>query len=230
MSAASRSVAEGGTTATWKKTRALSRTRMVTMRSTPTAILEILRVRLPAVWKPKSSIGRYRRLMGGGDRLETISTAYTGESILNIRSNIGNARRFDNFLLDFSKRFSGQCDSRTQTDYEPSRFPGIPRRHGYMNERYCVRGRRLRLRFICRVPCCVKTEHVMGLNGNSAYTSLNIVDRVTEITGTTAATTKSLKPFMNRPDNYGHPNQPMVASWRCATRSAHGTATPPGEM
>jgi RHS repeat-associated protein len=146
-------------------------------------------------WSGSSASG------AGGTVMKTVATQYTGEMVLGGplgTASLGNVRPISQSIT-----FANGQSSSNQTDYETFTYNGL-----YTATRMNVTARR---DYDFNGSLLRQTKYVYGLNSNSVYTNLNIVDRVTQKTvfdggGNQVAQTT------DEYDNYGHPNQPMVAS------------------
>jgi RHS repeat-associated protein len=157
---------------------------------------------------------------GGGTLLRTVVNQYTGEAVpvVNAPSVFGNVRR----VQEDTTRENG-LTRRSQTDYETftysAAFVGT-----YTATRLNVTAQR-EYDYGSGTPGSLQrqTTYTYGLNSNTSYTSRNIVDRVTQklvYDGSGNQLAKTVYEY----DNYSHPNQPMQASSAVQHDSNYGTS------
>lgn len=135
-----------------------------------------------------------------GTVLRTVATSYAYDSTLTALGGIANIRP-----TATTTTLDNGLTSETQTDYETFTDPAgetATRRNITAFREYDYPSSTTPVR---------QTKYIYGLNSNSAYTNLNIVDRVTQKT-VYDANNNQVAQTVNEYDNYSHANQPMVAS------------------
>lgn len=149
-----------------------------------------------------------------GSVLKTVATAYTYDSTASYFGGIANVRP-----IQVTTTLDNGRVSQTQTDYETFTDPAgetATRLNPTAFREYDYGsgspGTLLR-----------QTKYVYGLNSNSAYTNLNIVDRVTQKTVYDGSGNRVAQTTYEY-DNYGHANQPMVASGAVQHDANFGTS------